>query len=313
MDPSEQAESETGRATRCGYVAVVGAPNAGKSTLVNQLVGAKVSIVSPKVQTTRMRVLGIRVVEDSQLIFVDTPGLFAPRRRLERAMVSAAVKGAADADVVAVLVDCARRDSQRLGEEVERVVASVDKARQRLVLVVNKIDLVPRDRLLPLIDALTAGGAFSDTFLLSSRTGDGVEDLLQALVGWMPPGPWLYPEDQLSDLTERLLAAELTREKLFLALREELPYAIAVETKGWEHFHDGSVRIDQTIYVQRESQRAIVLGAKGRQIKAIGEAVRAELGRMLDTRVHLFLYVKVRENWTEDRERYDSLGLDYDA
>lgn len=294
---------------RCGYVALVGAPNAGKSTLLNQLVGRKLAIVSPKVQTTRSRLLGIAIASATQLVFVDTPGIFAPRRRLDRAMVAAAWAGAADADEVVLLVDAARPADPDARHIVERLKAGG----RRAVLALNKIDLVPRERLLGIADALFRAGPFADVFMISGLTGDGVEDLKRHLAAAMPPGPWLFPEDQLSDAPERWLAAEVTREQVFLQLHDELPYMIAVETESWEERKDGSVRIDQVVYIRRPGQRAIMLGDKGRRIKAIGGRARAELERMLDRRVHLFLFVKVRDNWVEDPERYAALGLDYNV
>lgn len=296
-------------ATRCGFVALIGAPNAGKSTLLNRLVGAKVSIVTPKVQTTRTRVLGIALRDNAQVLFIDTPGIFAPRRRLDRAMVAAAWSGAADADIVVLLVDAARPVS----DDTRRIVDGLSKAGRTAILALNKIDLVKRESLLALAAELNETGIFTDTFMISSTTGDGVDDLMDTLVARLPEGPWLYPEDQISDIPERLLAAEITREKLFLQLREELPYALTVETEEWEDFRDGSVRIGQVVYVERESQRAIVLGKGGKRIKSVGAAAREELEQMLDRKVHLFLHVKVREKWGEDRERYRPWGLDFEA
>lgn len=293
--------------TRCGFIALIGAPNAGKSTLLNQFVGRKLAIVTPKVQTTRSRLLGIAIEGAAQLIFIDTPGIFLPRRRLDRAMVAAAWASAADADRVVLLVDAARPT----GADAQRILAQLAGSGRRAILALNKIDLIRRERLLAIADALYRAGPFDDVFMISGLTGDGVEDLKRHLVASVPPGPWLFPEDQLSDAPERWLAAEVTREQVFLQLHDELPYAAAVETEAWEERRDGSVRIDQIIYVQRPGQRAIVLGDKGSRIKAIGAHARAELERMLDRRVHLFLFVKVRENWLEDPERYAALGLDY--
>lgn len=295
--------------TRCGYVALVGAPNAGKSTLLNQLIGAKLSIVSPKVQTTRSRLLGILVEGAAQLILVDTPGIFAPKRRLERAMVAAAWAGAEDADVVVVLVDAARG----VEEDTRRLLDGLKAAGRRAVLALNKIDLVSPPQLLPLADRLGGEGIFDAIFMISGLGGDGVGDLRRHLAKSVPEGPWLYPEDQLTDLPQRLIAAEVTREQIFLQLHQELPYAVFVETDLWEEREDGSVKISQTIHVQRDSQKAIVLGKGGRQVKAIGARARAELERMLGRRVHLFLFVRVTENWTEDRERYQAMGLDYES
>src|SRR6266536_780525 len=295
--------------TRCGYVALIGAPNAGKSTLLNQLVGRKLAIVTPKVQTTRSRLLGIAIVGPAQLIFVDTPGIFAPRRRLDRAMVAAAWAGMADADQTVLLVDAARPDDPDTRHIIDRLVASG----RRAILALNKIDLVRRDRLLALAHSLFHAGCFEHVFMISGLTGDGVADLKQHLASVAPPGPWLFPEDQLSDAPERWLAAEVTREQVFLQLHDELPYAASVETETWEERRDGSARIDQVIYVRRPGQRAIVLGDKGARIKAIGARARAELEHMLERRIHLFLFVKVRDNWIEDPERFAALGLDYDV
>jgi GTPase len=299
--------TEPGASTRCGYVAIVGAPNAGKSTLLNALVGAKVSIVSPKVQTTRSRVLGILVEGAAQIVFVDTPGIFAPRRRLERAMVAAAWAGAADADIVVVLVDAAKG----LDPDTEAIVAGLKEAGRRAVLALNKIDVAPRPRLLELAETLSAAAIFDRVFMVSAATGSGVGDLEAHLAANVPEGPWLFPEDQISDMPQRLLAAEITREQIFLQLRNELPYASTVETEAWEEFADGSVKITQTVYVRRETQKAIVLGQGGRQVKRIGARARTELEAMFERRVHLFLFVKVRENWTEDRERYEAMRLDW--
>ncbi|HEX9648663.1 MAG TPA: GTPase Era [Alphaproteobacteria bacterium] len=301
--------------TRCGYVALLGAPNAGKSTLLNRLVGAKVSIVTPKVQTTRARVLGIASAGDTQIVFIDTPGIIAPRKRLERAMVQAAWAGARDADVVVVLVDA----RGGIGADSRRLLDRLAAEGRQAVAAINKVDAVKRPGLLALAAALDretlADGRklFTDVFMISALTGDGVADLLHVLARRMPAGPWLYPEDQAADMPLRLLAAEITREQLFLQLRHELPYEIAVETEAWSERADGSVRIDQVIYVRRDSQRMIVLGKGGRQIKAVGSAARAGLEAMLGQRVHLFLHVKVREDWPEDPERYRDLGLDYDV
>jgi GTPase len=296
-------------APRCGFVALVGAPNAGKSTLLNQLIGAKVSIVSPKVQTTRSRILGIVVADATQLVFVDTPGIFAPKRRLERAMVAAAWAGTEDADVVVVLADASRGGDG----DTRRIVDGLKAAGRRAVLALNKIDLVPPPQLLPLAERLTATGIFDAVFMISGLTGDGVGDLRRYLAAAVPEGPWLYPEDQLTDLPQRLLAAETTREQIFLQLHQELPYATMVESDTWEERDDGSVSIAQTIHVQRDSQKAIVLGKGGRQIKEIGARARAELERVLGRRVHLFLFVRVSGDWTEDRERYKEMGLDFES
>jgi GTPase len=303
------APTEQRAGTRCGYVALIGAPNAGKSTLLNQFVGRKLAIVTPKVQTTRTRLLGIAIEAEAQLIFVDTPGIFAPRRRLDRAMVAAAWAGAADADQVVLLVDAARSGDPEPARIVEQLVAG----RRRAILALNKVDLVRRDALLGIADRLFQSGCFDHVFMISGLSGDGVGDLKRHLAAALPPGPWLFPADQLSDAPERWLAAEVTREQVFLQLHDELPYAATVETEAWEERRDGSVKIDQVIYVRRPGQRAIVLGDKGQRIKAIGARARGELERLLDRRVHLFLFVKVRDNWIEDPERYAALGLDYNV
>jgi GTP-binding protein Era len=294
---------------RCGHVALIGAPNAGKSTLLNRLVGRKLAIVTPKPQTTRTRLLGIAIEGPAQIIYVDTPGIFAPRRRLDRAMVAAAWSGAEDAEQTVLLVDAARG----VDRDTRRVLNRFAERGQGSILALNKIDLVRRDSLLTLADTLSREGRFDPVFMISGRTGDGVDDLKRYLAAVLPQGPWLFPEDQLSDMPERVIAAEVTREQVFLQLRDELPYGSAVETERWEEKKDGSARIEQVIFVQRPSQRAIVLGEGGQRIKAIGARARAELEHLLDRRVHLFLFVKVRENWVEDRERYAALGLDYDV
>jgi GTP-binding protein Era len=293
---------------RCGFVAIIGAPNAGKSTLINRLVGAKVSIVTPKVQTTRFQVRGVAMAGMTQLIFIDTPGIFTPRRRLDRAMVAAAWSGAHDADAVVMLVD-----ARRITPEDEAIVAKLKAAERPAILALNKIDLVKPPALLKQSAALNAMHEFTATFMISAETGDGVEDLKAHLAARMPEGPWHYPEDQLSDLSERLMAAEVTREKLFLRLREELPYALTVETDSWTEFKDGSVRIDQTIYVTRESHKGIVLGKRGSGIQPVRAAAQAELEQELGRKVHLFLFVKVRERWLDDPDRFATWGLDYNA
>ena len=304
---------EAGETSRCGFVALVGAPNVGKSTLMNNLVGAKVSIVTPKVQTTRTRVLGICIRGASQLVFVDTPGIFMPKRRLERAMVRAAWRGAADADMAVVLVDAAQGREGAVDTDTGRIIEGLKRGERKAILALNKIDLVKRETLLGLAEELGRTGVFTNTFMISALTGDGVQDLSDFLAANVPEGPWLFPEDQLSDMPERLLAAEITREKLFLQLHQELPYSLAVETESWEEFDDGSVKINQIIYIQRDSQKAIVLGKGGRQIKAVGRAAREELEGLFGRRVHLFLHVKVRPDWIDDPERYRDLGLDYNA
>jgi len=296
-----------GEGRRCGYVALVGAPNAGKSTLLNQLVRAKVSIVTPKVQTTRARVLGIVVEGTTQLIFVDTPGIFAPKRRLERAMVAAAWAGAQDADIVVVLVDASRG----IDADTRRIIDGFKAVGRRAILALNKIDIVKPEKLLGLTATLAKDGIFEPIFMISGLTGSGVNDLRDHLVKSLPEGPFLFPEDQLSDMPQRLLAAEATREQVFLQLHDELPYSATVETESWEQFKNGSVKITQTIFVQRDSQKAIVLGHEGGQIKRIGARARLELERLFGHRVHLFLFVKVREGWTDDRERYEAMRLEY--
>jgi len=296
-------------ATRCGVVAVMGAPNSGKSTLVNAMVGSKVSIVSPKVQTTRTRVTGVAIEGPAQIVLLDTPGVFAPRRRLDRAMVDAAWRGAVEADSVLLLIDAKRG----LDEEVRALIEGLAERRIATVLVLNKIDLIKHARLLTLSAELNQLFAFTDTFMVSAENGDGVADLKRHLAGRMPEGPWLYPEDDLTDMPMRLLAAEVTREHAYRQLRQELPYSLAVETEAWTDQEDGSARIDQVIYVRKDSQRKIVIGAKGGQVKAIGAAARAELQTVLGRKVHLFLHVKVQENWDERREFYAAWGLEYNV
>lgn len=296
-------------ATRCGVVAVIGVPNAGKSTLVNQFVGAKVSIVTHKVQTTRSRIRGIAIVGSVQVIYVDTPGIFTPHRRLERAMVDAAWTGAADADIVVLVVD-ARRG---VNDEVTHIVDGLGKKSRPAVLALNKIDTVKREILLSLAEQLNARGLFDEIFMVSALNGDGVGDLQAYLASKMPPSPWLFPEDQLSDLPQRLLAAEVTREKAYLYLHQELPYALAVDTEDWQDFKDGSVRIGQVVYVERETQKGIVLGKGGQTIKRIRSEAQQDLAEMLERPVHLFIHVKVRENWINDPGRYREWGLRFDA
>jgi GTP-binding protein Era len=294
--------------TRCGFVALIGAPNAGKSTLLNALVGAKVAIVSPKPQTTRMRVLGIAIEGQSQIIYVDTPGIFSPRRRLDRAMVKAAWSGAGDADIVVLLVD-AERD--RISRDTRAIVDSLVESRRPAILVLNKIDLVDPPRLLKLTQELNALYAFTETFMVSAKTGDGLQDLRRVFSERVPAGPWHYPDDQLSDLPTRLLATEITREQLYLQLGQELPYASTVEHEKWEEKPDGSALIYQVILVERPNQKAIVVGKGGTRIKSIGEAARRELVKALDRPVHLMLHVKVREDWAEDSGHFREIGLDW--
>ncbi|TAK49287.1 MAG: GTPase Era [Xanthobacteraceae bacterium] len=293
--------------TRCGFVALIGAPNAGKSTLVNALVGAKVTIVSRKVQTTRALIRGIVIENDAQIILVDTPGIFAPRRRLDRAMVTTAWSGAHDADLVGVLID-ARKG---IDEEADAIMSRLAGLPHKKFLILNKIDLVPRDSLLALAKAANERVAFAETFMVSALSGDGVADLRRTLAECLPEGPFLYPPDHMSDAPMRHLAAEITREKLYHKLHQELPYQSTVETDQWKDMKDGSVRIEQTIFVERDSQRKIVLGKGGQTIKAIGAAARKELGEIVGAPVHLFLFVKVREGWGDDPERYREMGLDF--
>jgi GTP-binding protein Era len=308
MAEPDAVDGATAPATRCGFVALIGAPNVGKSTLTNALVGAKISIVTPKVQTTRTLIRGIAVVGAAQLIFVDTPGIFAPRRRLDRAMVGTAWGGAQDADIVALVID-ARGGLAEVDDAILRGVVDIRPAKKLLVL--NKIDLVAKPALLTLVQSLNERAAFAATFMISALSGDGVADLKNWLADNVPPGPWLYPEDQISDAPLRQLAAEITREKLYLRLHQELPYQSTVETETWMDLKDGSVRIEQTIYVERESQRKIVLGKGGASIKAIGAAARADIAAEIGQKVHLFLFVKVRQGWGDDPERYQALGLEF--
>ncbi len=293
--------------TKAGFVALIGAPNAGKSTLLNSLVGSKVSIVSRKVQTTRVLVRGIAIEGPSQIIFVDTPGIFKPKRRLDRAMVTSAWGGASDADVVALLLD-ARKG---IDEEAEAILAKLPDVKRPKILILNKIDLIERSRLLALAAAVNEKDTFADTFMISALKGDGLDKLKAYLAEKMPEGPWLYPEDQISDAPLRMLAAEITREKIYERLHEELPYQSTVETDQWQQRPDGSIRIEQTVFVERDSQRKIVLGKGGQTIKAIGQAARKEIAEIAEAPVHLFLFVKVRENWGDDPERYREMGLEF--
>ncbi|WP_348656975.1 GTPase Era [uncultured Sulfitobacter sp.] len=295
--------------TRAGFVALIGEPNAGKSTLLNRMVGAKVSIVTHKVQTTRARIRGVAMEGDAQLVFVDTPGLFQPRRRLDRAMVAAAWGGAADADVIVLLIEAHRG----MTEGVERILeelGNIAKGR-RVALAINKIDRVEALVLLGLTEKMNAAFDFTETFMISAERGHGIDTLRQWLAGEVPEGPWLYPEDQIADLPMRNIAAEITREKLTLRLHQELPYQLTVETENWEERKDGSARIDQLVYVIRDGHKGIVLGNKGETIKAVGKAAREELEEFLGRKVHLFLQVKVRANWLEEAERYSEMGLDF--
>lgn len=295
--------------TRAGFVALIGAPNAGKSTLLNRFVGAKVSIVTHKVQTTRTRVLGVAIADQSQIVFVDTPGIFQPKRRLDRAMVAAAWEGAKDADGVVMMVDA----TTGIRPDVEIILEGLKKSKRKVILALNKIDAVKREALLELAAKLDETGVFSDIFMISALTGDGAGDLLDRLAATMPESPWMFPEDQLTDMPMRLLAAEVTREKLFLNVHQELPYELTVETENWEEFKDGSAKVEQTIYVRRESQRSIILGKGGQKVKKIGADARAELQEMLGRKVHLFLFVKVRDRWEDDPSRYALWNLDFNA
>ncbi|MGR3542394.1 MAG: GTPase Era [Hasllibacter sp.] len=295
--------------TRAGFVALIGEPNAGKSTLLNRMVGAKVSIVTHKVQTTRARIRGVAMHGPSQIVFVDTPGLFRPRRRLDRAMVAAAWGGASDADVVVLLIEAHRGLTDGVRAILDRLEEAPPKA--PVVLAINKIDRVPRDRLLGLTAEMAGAFDFAEVFMISAEKGFGADDLKAWLAGRMPEGPWLYPEDQIADLPLRMLAAETTREKLTLRLHQELPYQLTVETEGWEDRGDGSVRIDQVIYVAREGHRGIVLGKGGETVKAVGQAAREDLAAFLERKVHLFLQVKVREKWLDEAARFEAMGLDF--
>jgi len=293
--------------TRCGFVALIGAPNVGKSTLVNALVGSKVTIVSRKVQTTRALIRGIVVENNAQIILVDTPGIFSPKRRLDRAMVSTAWSGAHDADLVCVLLDA----KSGINDEADGILNKVASVDHEKILVLNKIDLVPREKLLALAQAANERLKFVNTFMISALSGDGVDDLRHALAEAVPSGPFLYPEDQMSDAPLRSLAAEITREKIFQQLHQELPYQSTVETDSWTERRDKSVRIEQTIFVEREGQRKIVLGKGGATIKSIGAEARKEIAEILGVPVHLFLFVKVRENWGDDPDRYREMGLEF--
>ena len=293
--------------THCGFVALIGAPNAGKSTLLNALVGSKVTIVSHKVQTTRALIRGITLEGKAQLIFVDTPGIFAPKRRLDRAMVTTAWSGAHEADLIGVLIDTRKG----IDEEAEALLERLADVKPTKILILNKIDLVPRATLLLLTKIANEKAKFDSTFMISALTGDGVADLKTWLADRMPPSPWLYPPDQMSDAPVRQLAAEITREKLFERLHQELPYHSTVETETWKELRGGDIRVEQTIYVERESQRKIVIGKGGQTLKSIGESARREIAEIVEHKVHLFLFVKVREGWGDDPERYRAMGLEF--
>ncbi len=296
-----------GQQQRCGFLALLGAPNAGKSTLLNTIVGAKVSIVTPKVQTTRMRILGVSIVGDAQLVFIDTPGIFTPKRRLDRAMVAAAWGGASDSDVILLLIDA----KTGIDRDTRRIINGLKESNRPAVCVLNKIDTVKRSSLLALTDNLVSENIFTDFFMISALNGDGVEDLRCELAGRLPEGPWHFPENQLSDMNDRLFAAEITREKLYLNLYQELPYALTVETETWEPFDNGAVKVEQVIFVERDRQKGIVLGKGGELIKRVRTLAQEELKNILERDVHLFLFVKVRENWGDDPERYRDWGLDF--
>jgi GTPase len=302
-----EPESVASAVRRCGFIALIGAPNVGKSTLINAIVGAKVAIVSHKVQTTRTLLRGIATQEDAQLVFIDTPGIFQPRRRLDRAMVAGAWTGAGDADIVGAMIDAKRG----LDEETSALLERLAGLKQPKILIINKIDLVEKPTLLTLVKEAIERVPFAATFMVSALSGDGIADLKHWLSGHVPAGPWHYPEDQLTDAPLRQLAAEITREKLYLRLHQELPYQSTVETNSWKELKDGSVRIEQTIYVERMSQRKIVLGKGGQTIKAIGAEARREIAGIAEQPVHLFLFVKVREAWGDDPERYREIGLEF--
>ena len=303
-DMVEARAGESGT-KRCGFVALIGAPNAGKSTLLNALVGSKVSIVTPKVQTTRNVVRGIAIAGETQMVFIDTPGIFDPKRRLDRAMVAVALSSAADADIAAFLIDA----KKGLDDEARAILVKLAKVSHQKILILNKIDLVQRDRLLGLAKEANELLAFERTFMIAAKNGDGVPEVLDFFAKHLPEGPWHYPADEITDLPQRLMAAEITREKLYLRLHEELPYQSTVETDSWKELRNGSVRIEQTIYVERESQRKIVLGEGGRMIKSISMDARKEIEEAVELKVHLFLHVKVREDWGDDPERYRAAGL----
>ena len=306
---NQEKMAENNDVTRCGFVALIGAPNAGKSTLTNNFVGSKVSIVSPKIQTTRTQVKGIGIYDNTQMIFVDTPGIFKPKRRLDRAMVFSAWSGASDADIVVLIVDAKRG----FDDETKAIVAGLKNVKKPVLLVLNKIDLVKKEDLLALSAAINAEYKFAETFMISAQNGQYVEELYKYLADNLPISPWYYPEDQISDMPLKLLTAEIVREKLFLYLHQEIPYAITVEPELWEHRPDGSIRAEMTIYVEKNNQKVIVLGKGGAMIKRIGQAARKEIEELLEERIHLFLFVKVRENWGDDPARYEDWGLNFKA
>ncbi len=299
----------TNKPTRAGFVSLIGAPNAGKSTITNNFVGSKVSIVSPKAQTTRTIVKGIGIYENTQIVFLDTPGIFRPKRRLDRAMVASAWSGMNEADIVVLVVDA----KKGFDDQTQSIVSKLNKNSIEAILVLNKVDLIQKEKLLELSAKINAAGKFTETFMVSALTGQNIEDFYKYLADNLPESPWYYPEDQISDMPLKLLTAEVVREKLFLYLREELPYAITVEPELWERREDNSVRAEMTIYVERDSQKTIVLGKGGSMIKKIGQSARRELEEMLEERIHLFLFVKVRENWGDDPARYTDWGLNFNS
>ncbi len=295
--------------SRSGFVALIGAPNAGKSTLLNHMVGTKISIVTHKVQTTRARVIGVTIANDTQIAFIDTPGIFKPKRRLDRAMVAAAWSGVSDADEVVLLIDA----TVAFNDENMAIINSLNEHNRKVILAINKIDLIKRDGLLKIAEKLNDMGCFSDVFMISATRGNGTDDLLRLLADTMPEGHWLFPEEQLTDMPQMLLAAEVTREKLYINVHQELPYALSVETDTWENFKDGSIKIEQTIYVRRDSQKSIILGKGGQKIKTIGAAARIELEEIFSTRIHLMLFVKVKQGWQDDPSHYNIWNLDFNA
>lgn len=305
----DDTENKEELPSRCGFVALIGAPNAGKSTITNNFVGSKVSIVSPKVQTTRTLVKGIGIYENTQIIFIDTPGIFKPKRRLDRAMVGSAWNGVEDADIIVLVVDAKRG----FDDETQSIVAKLKKRKLEAILVLNKVDLVQKDKLLELSAIINREFSFKETFFVSATTGQHIDDFYQYLASHLPESPWYYPEEQMSDMPLKMLASEIVREKLFLYLHQELPYALTVEPEMWERREDNSIRAEITIYVERDSQKIIVLGKGGSMIKKIGQAARKEIEDLLEERVHLFLFVKVRENWQEDAGRYAAWGLNFNS
>ena len=307
--PNDNKDNNEITNSRSGFVALIGAPNAGKSTLLNHMVGTKISIVTHKVQTTRARVIGVTIANDTQIAFIDTPGIFKPKRRLDRAMVAAAWSGVSDADEVVLLIDA----TVAFNDENMAIINSLNEHNRKVILAINKIDLIKRDGLLKIAEKLNDMGCFSDVFMISATRGNGTDDLLRLLANAMPEGHWLFPEEQLTDMPQMLLAAEVTREKLYINVHQELPYALSVETDTWENFKDGSIKIEQTIYVRRDSQKSIILGKGGQKIKTIGAAARIELEEIFSTRIHLMLFVKVKQGWQDDPSHYNIWNLDFNA